>query len=224
MKVVLPALFILVVVTLFFVKKTPKHNPYSTVETSWNQLPADSLGYRFIVIGDFDGNGTKETLTESYTDSTMKHEISSIRYYKNNDRIGFLTQKKPVLRLLCNDNKISPFMIENNNTSGLLFVKNVGNIDVLSGDEIAYAVDWLDVSNVNSFRIANYHKGKWSDIDMFPIHESSIPFYHNEDKGIADSLIVWNGFVEHLKNGKTRIFTESKYEFEDTIIVKDFRK
>jgi hypothetical protein len=189
-------------------------------------LPADSFGYRFVVTGDFDGNGTKETLTESYTDSTMKHEISSIRYYKNDDRIGLLTQKKPVLRLLCNDNKILPFMIENkiHNTSGLLFVKNVGNIDALPGDEIAYAVEWLDFSNVNSFCIANYYKGKWRNIDMFPTHESSIPFYHNEDKGIADSLIAWNGFVEHLKNGKTRIFTESKYEFEDTIIVKDFRK
>ena len=108
------------------------------------------FGYRFMITGDFDGGGKKETLTEHFF-SGIDHK-ETYKFYENGgyDTLLALNGKKKTYCFLSGSNKsIQPLTIATKQQLGIAYLKNEGDLDGDGADEISYVVDWADWSNVN---------------------------------------------------------------------------
>lgn len=144
-------------------------------------LPADYktiFGYRFIIQGDFNGDGKKETLTEHYASSADGKETN--KFYDstiNEDQfMALIHQKLSYVYLSCSDKKIDTLDLEaGEQVLGIAYLKNEGDLDGDGGDEISFVRDWADWSNMNSVSIYTLKKGLWKEYISFEIHESDLP-------------------------------------------------
>lgn len=117
--------------------------------------PGDSIwGYRFQVVGDYDGDGRLDTLKEHFTDLN-DHETP--KYWGNvgidqgiyqlfaAERGGFLVD---------DERRLIPF--EEVGTLGLIWAETIPDITGDGADEICILPDNADFSNVNTCRIYTY--------------------------------------------------------------------
>jgi len=204
------------------------------------------LGYRFMIAGDFDGDGKKEILTEHFI-SGVDHK-ETCKFYENGDYdtlVSLNYDKRPISFLTCNKKRIHDLVIApDGNSLGLSYLKNEGDLDGDGADEISYVVGWADWSSINTYVIMTYKNQKWKDLYSFEIRDWQLPdlpqtynqygliglenkIVNTEDtaanKKIEKDLNDFSGFIKKIANNKIQIIHFTDDADLDTTVV-DIRK
>ncbi len=131
-------------------------------------------GYRFVVKGDFDGDGKKEVLTEHFC-SGLDHKETNKFYdsldYGDYQYIDYLKQINAFVN--CSNKHIDT--IRGTGGLGLLLLKNEGDLDGDGGDELTLVRDNADYSNCNHCELLSYKRHKWRVMYSFSIRDMQIP-------------------------------------------------
>jgi hypothetical protein len=199
------------------------------------------FGYRFIITGDFDGDGKKDTLTEHFISRISNEEIDKFHYNVDSGWIKYaladsIRSKKPISTLVGNNSRIKTLFIDSSGESfGFAYLKNEGDLDGDGGDEISYVVDWADASSVNFCSIMTYKNHKWKDLYHFQMRDWQLPDlpeineqYHatGMHKDIADTtnrrlereLNAFKGFVTKVANNKIRVIHFDDADLDTSIV------
>lgn len=150
--------------------KTPaSHSAETSVRPIW--------GYRFEVEGDFDGDGKKELLTEHYISLLTNKEINKFFDLDDYDSLVAITESRKPYSFLLSTNKHLDTVVISSNTQlfGLSLLKNEGDLDGDGADELSYVVNWADWSNLNTWHILSFKKGRWREIYSFSIWDWQLP-------------------------------------------------
>jgi hypothetical protein len=200
-----------------------------TTKIDTTNLGNPILGYRFIIEGDFDGDGKKEKLIEHYFSKIDNQE--SPKYYENmpeyGDFVFLVSEKKPFSFALSDNPKIDTLIISDNpQLLGLAFMKNEGDLNGDGTDEISFVVNWADWSNLNTCEIYTYQDKKWKSIYSFPIWDWQLPdlpesfnqygLFGTETKGTIphddpivkeqeEALKNFKGLVEKVKTKEIKV-------------------
>ncbi|AYL95708.1 hypothetical protein [Mucilaginibacter celer] len=200
------------------------------------QKPQPAFGYRFVISGDFDGDGKQEKLVEHFCDSTGAKEVDKFFKGDYDDDVKMLHSRKCHSFLKCDNNLIDAPPIEPLPNFGLLFLKNEGDLNGDGNDEISFVTNKADWSNLNDYTIMTYKHGKWETLYWFPIWEWQLPdlprkaynlkLYGNQedvidttDQRLLKELESFSGLVKKINNKKLQIIYRSRDISADTIIV-----
>jgi len=148
-----------------------------TLETIPNNIKP-IFGYRFIITGDFNGDGKKEKLIEHFISGIDNKETN--KFYEGLTDFGqlvALTIKKEPISFLISDNKLIDTLriSSGGQLLGLSYLKNEGDLNGDGTDEVSYVVNWADWSNVNTWHLVTYKNNKWTEIYAFPIWDWQLP-------------------------------------------------
>jgi hypothetical protein len=143
---------------------------------SYNYYP--QLGNRFVIAGDFDGDGKKDTLVEHFVSLLDGKETpkfyDSISGY--DQLVDFTVHKEPYSFVSSVDGWIDTLRVSTDlQLLGLSYLKNEGDIDDDGGDEVSFLIDWADWSNVNTYHLVSYKKGKWVELYAFNVWDWQFP-------------------------------------------------
>ena len=195
---------------------------------SIEKISAPVKGYRFVITGDFDGDGKQEILTEHYYSKKLTRETNkyydSLEYY---DLVGFTIQKEPWSFLTCSNRKIDTLNISDAlQQLGISFMKNEGDLNGDGNDEISYVVNCADFSNLNTCYIKTWKNGKWKELYSFSVWDWQFPAipqtytqyglfgteaqfaYTGNDSLLCAQEYEFNhfpGLIKKMRNGRTRI-------------------
>ena len=151
----------------------------------------DQMGGRFFLVGDFDGNGIKDTLFESYISSITNKESYKHYYFEETDKDNKkIISMHPLCRLYSNQPTIDSLLVSKQyDQSGIFLIENLGNITGDAGDEIGFIIDNADLSLVNTYFIYTYSSAShaWKMLYSFPINEMKS---FDEENLINDTFIV----------------------------------
>ena len=143
-------------------------------------------GERERLTGDFDGDGTQDTLYEKYISQLTGKETN-----KNYDFSGdlgegvdwlfywqiWIGEKKILLKMVGNKPEIKPWIVDENGLhDGFLYLKNVGDLNQDSTDEIVYILNNIDFSNGSTGVLVTYKNGKWKAITSWNITEHDFQY------------------------------------------------
>ena len=162
-------------------------------------------GERMIVIGDFDGDGRQDTLYEKYIsrvtgkETNKDYDFSGSKLGDGTDWLDYkqrwIGEKDPLVRLVSKNQAIKPFDVESGGVqNGFDYLKNVGDLNGDSTDEIAYYIYDVDMSSMNSCALATYKNGRWKQVHRWDIHE--MDFAYEEGGTKPDPIYI------RKKNGK----------------------
>jgi len=204
------------------------------------------FGYRFIISGDFDGDGKNENLIEHFFSGIDNKETN--KFYENleYDDLVELTMKKNPYSFVLSDNKsIDTLQISSlGQLFGLSYLKNEGDLNDDGTDEVSYVVNFADWSNLNTWHLMTYKNNKWQELYSFPIWDWQLPNLPettnqyglfgldnkivNSEDAIANNEIVnelknFKGLVKKIKTNKIQVIYRNEEADEDTIIV-DLKK
>lgn len=209
-------------------------------------IPAEAkpvMGYRFRVNGDFDGDGTKERLTEYYRAMDLKEEMpkffdSTVTYEQlmavawNRRAYSYAVSGKPSIRPLVFSNSARQL--------GLAWLHNEGDLDGNGTDEVSYVMNWADWSSTNLCHVMTYRNKHWVKLLEIPIWEWQLPELpltysqyglfgkeamitdnaQNVDVRTAeDSLRNFRGFIQRIKLGVISIRYRNTEACEDTLLI-----
>lgn len=144
---------------------------------------------KLFCVGDFDGDGKKDTIFEHNFSKLKKEEIETapdpvkndweevIKWFHKQDSDLYLSFK--------NSNKDTLHL---GKALGLYCLLNIGDNNFDGKDEIAFVVDHLDFSNLNSCKIYSLCKGRWIELKQFNIDESAFDFTSTTLSGIKNYL------------------------------------
>ncbi|MGC4102136.1 hypothetical protein [Ferruginibacter sp.] len=206
------------------------------------------FGYRFVISGDFDGDGKQERLIEHFF-SGIDHKETN-KFYDSlpeYDQLVALTMKKePYCFITSDNNSIDSFHIAaDGQLLGLSYLKNEGDLDGDGADEISYVINWADWSNLNTWHIATYKNKKWVELYSFPIWDWQLPdlpetfseyglfglenkFIDTKndtaDKRMEKELLNFPGLVKKIGTDKIRVIYRNDDAEEDSMIVNLRRK
>ena len=190
-------------------------SPKTSFNTKQEIQALDSNQFRIlekeVITGDFDGDGSIESLQETFT--SLIDSSSIPKYYFETQEAFEKKQKeiydlKPNLTLSGSNPKIKELLlVKNKQILGTSWLKNEGDLNNDGNDEISVVIDWADWSSVNQCMIYTYKNETWNELLSFPIHEWKI---------IEDNF---NGFISNLGNGKivVRTFDEEINSIEKEI-------
>ncbi len=131
----------------------------------------------FSITGDFDGDGTQDTLNQFIADSTGV----KVQYMKEIDTetwdeyvytfatYGYMTS----IALAGKEDNLLSF----NRAQGVYCLINVGNINNTKGDEIAIIPDFIDQSRHSYCYIYALCHGHWQRAFTFSVHEDAFDDY-----------------------------------------------
>jgi hypothetical protein len=218
-----------------------KETTNKSKKRSIKRKPIPVFGYRFIIEGDFDGDGKKERLTEHFISGIDKKETS--KYYDAVedywDMIDLTIKKEPISYVLCDNTTIDTLKIHSGGQLfGISYLKNEGDLNGDGTDELSYVVDWADYSNFNSWHIMTYKNGKWKELLTFPIWDWQLPdlpvannryslFGSEGKKFVNDTVNIrlmkelkqFEGLVKKIKTNKIQVIFMGKEAEIDTIIL-----
>ena len=153
--------------------------------TSWQKTMRDVrkdlppiMGYRFVIVGDFNGDGKLDTLAEHYTSGVTGRE--SNKFYDSlgdyGDLVALAVLKEPYSFVLSNDKRMDTLRIsQGGQLLGLSYLKNEGDLDGDGADEVSFLVNAADWSSVSTYHIASYKKGRWREIYSFGVWDWQFP-------------------------------------------------
>lgn len=201
------------------------------------------FGYRFVITGDFNGDGIKEKLIEHFFSSIDNKEANKF-YDSLTDyaELVDLTIKKEPFSFLVSDNSIIDTLHISNDKQllGLSYLKNEGDLNGNGSDEISYVVNWADWSNLNTCNIMTYRNKEWESLYSFPIWDWQLPdlpeavndyglfglneklIYASSDsnnKLMEKQLNDFSGLVKKIATNKIQIVYRNDEANEDTMIV-----
>ena len=201
------------------------------------------FGFRFIVSGDFDGDGKKEKLIEHFFSGLDKKETN--KFYdslSDYEQLVALTVKKEPFSFVISDNKlIDTLQISSGGQLlGLAYLKNEGDLNGDGTDEVSYVVNWADWSNLNTWHLVTYQNKKWTELYSFPIWDwqlPDLPETFNQyglfgleqkiintttdtiNKQLEKELMDFKGLVKKIKMNKIQVIFRNDESEEDTMIV-----
>jgi hypothetical protein len=194
------------------------------------------FGYRFQVKGDFDGNGTSETIEERYFSQRDQKETN--KYYEGAEdffvQLDSATKKKNITYLTSPGSAIDSLYVDG--ILGLLFLKNEGDLNGDGADEISYVASKGQISSKNHCHIMTCKGGKWKELYAFEVREWQLPptpdgarvygVFSNVEPTVrvepqqAESLLSTFGeWIENLGNGKVMIHTFGQFAVDTSIVV-----
>lgn len=131
-------------------------------------------GYRFVLVGDFDGDHISDTLVEHHVDAQTKQETN-----KFFDALGIMSyqsgksiQHETFSYMLTNNPRIDTF--PHTSHLGVLYAETIGDIDGDGGDEIGVVKYHADHSSVNTYGVYTYNKG-WKLYYSFEVRDWEFP-------------------------------------------------
>ncbi len=170
---------------------------------------------KLFVTGDFDGDGKQDTIHQHNFSRLTKTEIeySADPFQNEWDSVAkwFYDQEANVYLTI---NKTDQDTLNLGTAQGLYCLLNIGDNNADGKDEIAFVIDYLDISRVNSCKIYSLCKNKWTLLKQFGVHEGSFDF--TTDKApIFDSI---EGYLEK-QNSKWvyKDYLEDDYENQEDI-------
>jgi hypothetical protein len=216
------------------------------MEETLNTIPKNIkpvLGYRFILSGDFDGDGKKEKLIEHFYSGLDNKETN--KFYdslSDYDQLVALTVKKEPFSFVSSDNNLidTLHISSDGQLLGLSYLKNEGDLNGDGTDEVSYVVNWADWSNLNTWHLVTYKNKKWTELYSFPIWDwqlPDLPETFNQyglfgleqkiinttndtiNKRIDKKLIDFKGLVKKVKTNKIQVIFRNDEAEEDTMIV-----
>jgi hypothetical protein len=205
------------------------------------------FGYRFIIHGDFNGDGKQEDLVEHYISLLDNKETP--KFYDGlkdyTQQVDITIKKQPIVFALCSDNTIDTLSIDaRGQLFGLSYLKNEGDLDDDGKDEVSYVIDHADWSNINSCHIMSYKKNKWVNIYSFGIWDWQLPglpqsindyrLFGIQDKIIIEKedninaileqeLLQFKGFIKKISASTFQVRFRNDEASEDSVIV-NFKK
>ncbi|OMP76502.1 hypothetical protein [[Flexibacter] sp. ATCC 35208] len=144
-------------------KQIPKYEQPQTKPTAVKYIKVNSLQ----TIGDFDGDGRKDTVRSHLLNNTTQHEQDSVPAF--DDTVDYDS-------LVHYYNDITAFLLLSSHPKDTLFIGlGSGPYCLFSIDStaIVYCEDVPDYSNLNHFEIRNYRYGKWQQLGHVRIRESA---------------------------------------------------
>ena len=162
----------------------------------------DSMAFqklnKLFVVGDFDGDGIRDTVFQHtvslrtgkeivHTPDPFQHEWDNmVKWFDDQEAEVYLTM-----------NIQNPDTLHLGFAQGLYGLINVGDNNADGRDEIALVIDHLDFSAVNSCKIFSLCKGQWTLLKQFGVLEDA--FVLTDEQAHAFDQIA--GFLEN-RNGK----------------------
>lgn len=200
-------------------------------------------GHRFVIKGDFDGDGKQETLTEHYISLIDRQETN--KGYDNlpeYDQLVALTVKKQPYAFVTDSKPATDTLRISSEPQmlGLSYLKNEGDLDGDGADELSYVIDWADYSSLNTWYIVSYKNKQWKELYSFPIWDWQLPdlpqsvnqygLFGQEGKIAVPENDTFNvmlqkqfdafpGLVKKMGGGKIRVIYRSKDASQDTMVV-----
>lgn len=200
-------------------------------------------GYRFVITGDFNGDGRQEQLTERFLSGKDYRETN--KFYEglsDYDQLLALTVfKEPVVLLSSSDPGVDTlFIAQKGQVLGLSYLKNEGDLNGDGTDELSYVVNWADRSNLNTWHIVTYRKGRWEKLYSFPIWDWQLPdlpqtynqygIFGTENKVLLEAdtavdlemekqLLAFEGLVKYIRKNRIRVVYRNEEAMEDTMTV-----
>ena len=132
---------------------------------------------KLFVVGDFDGDGKKDTILQHNYSGLIRTEIIYSPVPDLNDwgDVIYILNKLEVDVYLA-FNKSNQDTLHLGFAHGLYCLINIGDNNNDGKDEIAFVIDYLDYSRVNSCLIYSLCNNKWTQLKEFGIHEASFDF------------------------------------------------
>jgi len=205
--------------------------------------PTPVFGYRFIIEGDFDGDGKMEKLIEHYF--SQKTHTETNKFYEGledyDDLVTLSIDKEPFSFALCDNKNIDTLYITSmGQVLGLSYLKNEGDLNGDGTDEVSYVINWADWSNLNTWHIATYKNNRWEEIYSFPIWDWQLPdlpgafndyglfgtqgkIINTQNDSINRSMEAelknFKGLVKKIKKNKIQITFKNMEASEETRVV-----
>ena len=212
MKITFTKILFFILVTIIF-GCNPTENPKRIFsDSSSNNVEAKEntthkeLGERFSIVGDFNGDGITDNIYESYISSLSNKEAYKVPdnqdWYRN---IEMIVKQKPVTRIFSNIPNIDTFVVTKEPQQiGLFHFRNLGDLNEDGKDEIGFAINWADYSNLNTYHIVTIVNQRFKEILSFKINEM-ICFENSEE------LFDNNDFIKKVDNKtiKFKFYTDS---------------
>jgi hypothetical protein len=159
---------------LFYCDKQPEKAPLATDRTT-NLKPV--FGYRFVITGDFDGDGKSEKLIEHYFSALNQQEANKFYDGVDYDQLVDLAYQKKPYTFVSSDNPAldTLHITDEGQNFGLSFLKNEGDLNGDGTDEVSYVVNWADWSNLNTWCVMTFRNNKWEELYSFSIWDWQLP-------------------------------------------------
>ena len=147
---------------------------------------------RRFVVGNFDGKDLKDTILLHYYSHTYKTEIYEIPMSSDNDW-------EDIIDWFYKLYEVEVYLTYQQDTLflgavyGLYCLLNIGDVNSDGKDEIAFVVNWLDYSNINSCKIYSMCNSRWKLLKEFTIHESAFELPNTETVYILPGI---KGYLE----------------------------
>jgi hypothetical protein len=150
----------------------------STAAKDSTTLPGDPIwGYRFVLEGDFDGNGVQDTLIERFMDLQTKKETN--KFFTDLPLMDhqIYDGKERQVKAYLEDKSTKIAALEELGSLGIYFGEVIGDINGDGGDEVGIVGYDAYPSNLNTYRIFSYNPQteKWEQLFDFGIREMSLP-------------------------------------------------
>ncbi|MEO3403613.1 hypothetical protein AAFN85_06900 [Mucilaginibacter sp. CAU 1740] len=216
-------------------KAANKKAPTDTV----TKKPRPVFGYRFVISGDFDGDGKPEKLIERFHDGITDKETNKFYEADYDYSHNMAFKRKTHSFLECDKPSVNRLEINSGGSFGLLYLKNEGDLNGDGNDEVSYVTNNADWSSLNSYTILTYKHGKWNTLYWFPIWEWQLPPLpeaanaygiagidqivviksDTTNQRLLKELVAFKGLAKKISNKKLQIIYRSPEISEDTIIV-----
>jgi hypothetical protein len=150
--------------------QSPKEAPKAKPAPVQKLIPAPAP---LIITGDFDGDGTQDTLRHFVTDSLGK-AVDSIAELSDDDHPITLYDKYGYSGAITFNGK--PADIMEGQDIFVYCLINLGDINATKGDEIALVPSNLDTSAMSHCGIYSYCNGSWKSVFGFGVTENAFDY------------------------------------------------
>jgi len=186
------------------------------LEENQDSIPKHQLKQLYL-IGDFDGDKKIDTLYQHIFSKRSNSEIifSPNPFNVEWDSVVNWFYRQEAELLIRTNNPIHD-TLKLGIAQGLYCLINIGDNNADGKDEIAFVIDYLDYSRLNSCNIYSLCNNKWLPIMTFGIHENSFDFTDSSNplkiEEIKNSLEfhdgkwVYKGYTEHDYKSKDEVW------------------
>lgn len=201
------------------------------------------FGYRFALVGDFNGDNKQDTLKEYFFSERDQKETN--KFYGTDAKfevfVDSTISKQPYSFMTCDNCAIDTLRIaKTGQLLGVSYIKNEGDLNGDGTDEVSYVVNWADWSSTNTCHLMTYKQGKWKELYAFGIWDWQLPNLPNaisqyglfgldnikintENDTLSQrqekELLAFEGFITKIKNNHIRVRFRNDEAMEDTAVV-----